>query len=127
MPTGQRAAPARAWGWRTYGSGFVRCSPPTPQYTGTSATAAGASRWRCLPSVPSARSHELDKMPEEQSLRVVIVDDEPLARAVIREYLKAHPDVEVVAECGNGFEAVKEVSDLSPDLMFLDVQMPKLD
>jgi len=66
-------------------------------------------------------------MPEEQSLRVVIVDDEPLARAVIREYLKAHPDVEVVAECGNGFEAVKEVSDLAPDLMFLDVQMPKLD
>jgi len=66
-------------------------------------------------------------MPEEPSLRVIIVDDEPLARAVIREYLKAYPGVEVVAECGNGFEAVKEVSELSPDLMFLDVQMPKLD
>ncbi|HJR60181.1 MAG TPA: LytTR family DNA-binding domain-containing protein [Vicinamibacterales bacterium] len=60
-------------------------------------------------------------------MRVVIVDDEPLARAVIREYLKAHPGVETVAECGNGFEAVKAVTDLSPDLMFLDVQMPKLD
>ncbi len=59
-------------------------------------------------------------------LRVVIVDDEPLARAVVREYLGAHPGLQVVAECANGFEAVKAVSELSPDLMFLDVQMPKL-
>lgn len=59
-------------------------------------------------------------------LRVVIVDDEPLARAVIREYLRTHPGVEVVAECGNGFEAVKAVAELAPDLVFLDVQMPKL-
>ena len=66
-------------------------------------------------------------MTESQTLRVVIVDDEPLARAVIREYLKPHPGVDVVAECGNGFEAVKAISELSPDLMFLDVQMPKLD
>ena len=61
-----------------------------------------------------------------ESLRVLIVDDEPLARAVVREFLGAHPGVEVVAECGNGFDAVKAVSELSPDLMFLDVQMPKL-
>ena len=61
-----------------------------------------------------------------ESLRVVIVDDEPLARAVIREYLRAHPGVEVVAECGNGFDAVKAVAELKPDLLFLDVQMPKL-
>ena len=60
-------------------------------------------------------------------LRVVIVDDEALARAVVREFLKAHPGVEVVAECGNGFDAVKAVTELSPDLVFLDVQMPKLD
>lgn len=59
-------------------------------------------------------------------LRVVIVDDEPLARAVVREYLGTQPGVEVVAECANGFEAVKAVSELSPDLMLLDVQMPKL-
>jgi two-component system, LytTR family, response regulator len=59
-------------------------------------------------------------------LRVVIVDDEPLARAVIREYLRAHADVEVLAECSNGFEAVKAVAEQSPDLVFLDVQMPKL-
>jgi two-component system LytT family response regulator len=61
------------------------------------------------------------------TLRVVIVDDEPLARAVVREFLKAHPGVEVVAECGNGFDAVKAVAELTPDLLFLDVQMPKLD
>jgi two-component system LytT family response regulator len=59
-------------------------------------------------------------------LRVVIVDDEPLARSVVREYLRAHADVEVVAECGDGFDAVKAVAEQAPDLMFLDVQMPKL-
>jgi two-component system LytT family response regulator len=59
-------------------------------------------------------------------LRVVIVDDEPLARAVVREFLAAHPGVEVVAECANGFDAVKSVTELAPDLVFLDVQMPKL-
>ena len=63
----------------------------------------------------------------EDLLRVVIVDDEPLARTVVREYLKAHPGVAVVAECGNGFDAVKAVAELAPDLVFLDVQMPRLD
>ena len=66
-------------------------------------------------------------MSDAEALRVVIVDDEPLARAVVREYLGAHPGVEIVAECGNGFDAVKAVTELAPDLMFLDVQMPKLD
>jgi two-component system, LytTR family, response regulator len=60
-------------------------------------------------------------------LRVAIVDDEALARSVLREYLAGMPDVEIVAECGNGFEAVKVVTELHPDLLFLDVQMPKLD
>ena len=62
----------------------------------------------------------------EPTLRVVIVDDEPLARAFVRELVAGHPGVDIVAECGNGFEAVKAVSELKPDLMFLDVQMPKL-
>jgi two-component system, LytTR family, response regulator len=60
-------------------------------------------------------------------MRVAIVDDEPLARAVVREYLAAVPGIEIVAECANGFEAVKVVSEMHPDLLFLDVQMPKLD
>jgi two-component system, LytTR family, response regulator len=59
-------------------------------------------------------------------LRIAIVDDEDLARAVVREYLAGIADVEIVAECGNGFEAVKAVSELKPDLLILDVQMPKL-
>ncbi len=66
-------------------------------------------------------------MSDVDSLRVIIVDDEPLARAVVREYLGAHSGVTIVAECGNGFDAVKAVTELAPDLMFLDVQMPKLD
>ena len=60
-------------------------------------------------------------------LRIAIVDDEALARSVLREYLAAVPDVQVVAECANGFEAVKVVAELQPDLLLLDVQMPKLD
>ena len=59
-------------------------------------------------------------------IAAVIVDDEELARAILREYLAAHPDIEIVAECANGFEAVKAVSELAPDLLFLDIQMPKL-
>jgi two-component system LytT family response regulator len=66
-------------------------------------------------------------MSDLDPLRVIIVDDEPLARAVVREYLGAQPGVTIVAECGNGFDAVKAVTELAPDLMFLDVQMPKLD
>jgi two-component system LytT family response regulator len=60
-------------------------------------------------------------------LRVAIVDDEPLARSVLREYLASEPAVTVVAECANGFEAVRAVAELTPDLLLLDVQMPKLD
>jgi two-component system, LytTR family, response regulator len=60
-------------------------------------------------------------------LRAVIVDDEELARAYLREMLQSHPEIEIVAECANGFEAVKAVNELSPALLFLDVQMPKLD
>jgi len=60
------------------------------------------------------------------AIRAVIVDDEELARSIIREYLADHVEVELVAECSNGFEAVKAVTELKPDLLFLDVQMPKL-
>src|SRR5262245_4152433 len=62
-----------------------------------------------------------------EPLRVVVVDDEPLARAVIREFATADPLIEIVADCANGFEAVKAVAELKPDLVLLDVQMPKLD
>ena len=60
-------------------------------------------------------------------LKAVIVDDEELARGYLRELLAGHPEIEIAAECANGFEAVKAVADSHPDLLFLDVQMPKLD
>jgi two-component system LytT family response regulator len=60
-------------------------------------------------------------------MKVAIVDDEELARKLLREYLSADDDIEIVAECANGFEAVKAVTDLKPDLLLLDIQMPRLD
>ena len=55
------------------------------------------------------------------------MDDEDLARGYLRELLAAHPEIEIVGECANGFEAVKAIAETHPDLLFLDVQMPKLD
>src|SRR5262245_8242880 len=66
-------------------------------------------------------------MPEPRLLRVMIVDDEAPARSLLREYLTAERDVQLAGECTNGFEAVKAIGDLAPDLVLLDVQMPKLD
>ena len=66
--------------------------------------------------------------PDQRSTRVraIIVDDEALARSIVREHLIAHPEVEIIAECANGFEAVKAITELKPNLLFLDIQMPKL-
>ncbi len=65
--------------------------------------------------------------PDARAIRVVIVDDEAPARALLREYCEAHRDVEVVGECENGFEAVRAIGEKAPDVVLLDVQMPKLD
>jgi two-component system, LytTR family, response regulator len=62
----------------------------------------------------------------ETSLRVLLVDDEESARALLREYLAAETGITIAGECANGFEAVKAVAGHRPDLLFLDVQMPKL-
>jgi two-component system LytT family response regulator len=61
------------------------------------------------------------------TIRILIVDDEPLARTRIRSLLEREPDVTVVGECGDGQQAVALVHELQPDLLFLDVQMPILD
>lgn len=66
-------------------------------------------------------------MKPDNKIRVVIVDDEDLARQIVREMLARHSDIEVIGECANGFEAVRAVSELKPNLVFLDIQMPKLD
>ncbi|MGE5625270.1 MAG: LytR/AlgR family response regulator transcription factor [Bacillota bacterium] len=59
-------------------------------------------------------------------IRVLIVDDEPLARGKIRALLQPHADFEVVAECGDGRDGLKKLKELSPDAVFLDVEMPEM-
>ena len=63
----------------------------------------------------------------ENKIGALIVDDEELARQVLREFLSTHSEIKLIAECANGFEAVKTVAEQKPDLVFLDIQMPKLD
>ncbi len=58
--------------------------------------------------------------------KVIIIDDEPLARSIVLEYLENYPELEVVAECNNGYEGVKAILQHKPDLIFLDIQMPKI-
>lgn len=59
-------------------------------------------------------------------IKSIIIDDEKLARSVISNYLKANADVEIIGECSNGFEGIKKINELKPDLIFLDIQMPKI-
>ena len=58
--------------------------------------------------------------------KVVIIDDEPLARSLVVEYIQQHPSIEIVAECNDGFQGVKAINQHKPDLIFLDIQMPKI-
>ena len=60
-------------------------------------------------------------------LKAIIVDDEPLAREIVSKFLIGNNKVEIVEECGDGFQALKAIRELKPDLVFLDIQMPKLD
>jgi two-component system LytT family response regulator len=65
-------------------------------------------------------------MTKKNIIRTIIVDDEEPARLLLREYLSINEEVKIVAECANGFDAVKAMSELKPDLVILDIQMPKL-
>ncbi len=58
--------------------------------------------------------------------KVIIIDDEPLARSLVKAYLKSYAELQVVEECNNGFEGVKAIQQHQPDLIFLDIQMPKI-
>jgi len=62
----------------------------------------------------------------EVKIRTIIVEDEELARNLLKSYLKERDDLEIIAECENGFEGVKAINELKPDLVFLDIQMPKI-
>ncbi|RPE12393.1 DNA-binding response regulator [Chitinophaga lutea] len=59
-------------------------------------------------------------------IKAVLIDDEPLARELVREYLQAYPQITVLAECNDGFEGLKAIQQHQPDLLFLDIQMPKI-
>ena len=123
-------------GWPTCGGGSRPRSARPAAWTSPSGTAGSEWSWRCPRCRRRTTLRPRDGAvavtgPRQTTgadrMRVVVVDDEPLARAMLRELLADHPDVEVVAECGNGFDAVKAVADLAPDLLLLDIQMPKLD
>jgi len=58
--------------------------------------------------------------------KVLIVEDEKLAREIVKSYLKKYENIELVGECSNGFDALKQINELKPDLIFLDIQMPKI-
>lgn len=64
-------------------------------------------------------------MPDKK-IKAIIIDDEKLARDIIKKYLSSNSGIEITSECSNGFEAVKEINDKAPDLIFLDIQMPKI-
>ena len=59
-------------------------------------------------------------------IKAILIDDEPLARSIVKEYLQSYADMEVVSECNDGFEGVKAIALHKPDLIFLDIQMPKI-
>jgi len=59
-------------------------------------------------------------------MNVIIIDDEPLARSIVKEYLQSYAEVKLLAECNDGFEGLKAINQYQPDLVFLDIQMPKI-
>src|SRR5215510_3487189 len=66
-------------------------------------------------------------MKADKPIRALVVDDEPLAREIIREMIRRDPEVKIVAECGNGMDAVAVIESERPDIVFLDIQMPEMD
>ena len=62
----------------------------------------------------------------KEAIKTLIIEDEELARNLLKSYLKDHPTIQLIGECENGFEGVQKVNELKPDLVFLDIQMPKI-
>ncbi len=67
------------------------------------------------------------KIMNKKIIRTIIIDDEPVARRIIKKYLKDESEFEIIAECRDGAEAVEKILALKPDLIFLDIQMPEVD
>lgn len=59
-------------------------------------------------------------------IKAILIDDEPLARSIVKEYLQGHAEITVLQECNDGFEGIKAITQHKPDLIFLDIQMPKI-
>jgi len=59
-------------------------------------------------------------------MNIIIIDDEPLARSIVKEYLQSYDEIKIIAECNDGFEGLKAIQQHEPDLIFLDIQMPKI-
>jgi two-component system, LytTR family, response regulator len=65
-------------------------------------------------------------MSTSQNITAILIDDEPLARLIVKEYLQTYPNITILQECGDGFEGLKAIQQHHPDLIFLDIQMPKI-
>src|SRR5580698_108635 len=104
---------ARDWGWPMSAGAWSPCTAFAPAWMWRTPRGCSGSCWRCQPH----RRHRV---------RILIVDDEALARAYLVEQLASASDVEIAGEATNGFDAVKMAEELPCDLMLLDVQMPKL-
>ena len=62
----------------------------------------------------------------DKKIRTIIIDDEKLARNIIKNYINEHPEIELIAECANGFDGIEAINKMKPEIVFLDIQMPKL-
>src|SRR5580658_1594048 len=72
------------------------------------------------------QSSQPSSQPPARPITAVLIDDEPLARLIVREYLQTYPNITIVQECNDGFEGLKTIQQHHPDLIFLDIQMPKI-
>src|ERR1700676_2821308 len=101
----------------------------SPMSNHASNISTGTTRRWNLPgaTVEAVRPSSLFHCGVRMKIRVLIVDDEPIARRGIRRYLAEHNGIEVVGEAANGISAVEQINELHPDIVFLDVQMPDLD
>jgi two-component system LytT family response regulator len=72
------------------------------------------------------QSSQPSSQPSAPPITAVLIDDEPLARMIVSEYLQTHPNITIVQECNDGFEGLKAIQQHHPDLIFLDIQMPKI-
>ena len=71
-------------------------------------------------------THNSNPAAGAAKVKAIIIDDEPLARSIVTEYLQTYPQVDILQECNDGFEGIKAIQQHHPDLIFLDIQMPKI-